>query len=300
MQNADRKLIATVTADIHARATAPRMRVESDEAYCAEMVRKLRYISAWRRDNGFSGLHVDAGDLFNSWKSTPAVEIMLLNNLPENFVSIPGNHEMPYHDMNRIESSSWQVLKAAGAIQEPPKNVRLFPYGSSVQVWEPLQRSEEKTIAVYHGMVWDGDKPDFDGAEGYSAGELLDILKDFDFVITGHNHRTFSQAVDGRVLINPGSLMRSSIDQQGHAPSFFALYSDGSFRQIKIPVAEDVFKVGLYEAAKERDARMEAFVSRVQRMDGFSADYAENIRRYCQQNAVAQPVRDMLEWAVEK
>lgn len=284
--------IAVLTADIHARNTVPRCRVDD---FVAAQRRKLEYIRA----NVPKGcLWLDAGDLFHTWRSQPETEIMLLEILYGiTFISIPGNHEIPYHNINRLDSSSFSVLCAAGIIDYcSPCTV---PVDAPPGFWGAMElKTGGLKIVILHGMVWP-DRPPMAAMEGMSAADVLAMYPDADIILSGHNHETFVVEADNRKLVNPGSLMRAAIDQTQHRPCFFILYSDGSIQQEFIPCDADVFAAEAYEKAGAREDRMTAFVERVQNTEGFALSFEDNLRAYCKQNQVGTVVLQEIHIAME-
>lgn len=277
--------IAIMTADIHARNTVPACRVDD---FVAAQRRKLE----WIRTNMPEGVAwLDAGDLFHSWRSAPETEVMLMDALRDiPFWSIPGNHEIPYHNLNRLGNSSWRVLEAAGRVRRAvPDEEKAVPAG--LYSWgEWFHSSTGISVAICHGMVWP-EKPNYPGIEGIGARELLQAMSEYDIILTGHNHQTFVVEDGKRKLVNPGSLMRSAIDQREHRPCFFVLYDDCSVDPVFIPIEADVFADDVYARQEDRDDRMQAFLERVQNTEGFSLSYTENVKAYCQQNEVPPPVQ---------
>lgn len=284
--------IAVLTADIHARNTVPRCRIDD---FVAAQRRKLEFIC----NNIPEGVccWLDAGDLFHSWKSSQETEIMLLEILRGfTFCSIPGNHEIPYHNIERLSSSSFGVLKAAGTIHSiAPEDVLPVepPFYSGIRV-----KVAGLWVYILHGMVWPSF-PKMSEMEGMAAADVLALYPDADIILSGHNHETFVVTAGNRKLVNPGSLMRSAIDQVQHRPCFFMLYDDGSVEPVFIPCDADVFAEEAYAKAGEREDRMTAFVERVQNTEGFALSFEDNLKAYCKQNQVGPAVRQEIHIAME-
>jgi len=299
-----KKVIAIAMADLHTRTTRPQCRKDD---YFEAMKHKLDFIAHLCRANDC--ILIDAGDLFDSWKGSPRAESMLLQTLPQPFYSIPGNHEMPYHNSNLIEDSSFNVLHAAGRLltgryHVPGILIDGYPYSKQLPVARVVAAREKPDvkIAVYHGMVWpDGAKPDIDGIEGFEADAIAKIFYEYDFVIAGHNHETFSTdkfftsaGSVGPVVINPGSVMRSSISQMQHEPSVFKLFDDGSFERAAIPIEADVFSEEVYKRKQDRDSRMEAFVEQLSSSTMATADFEKNMDRFLAKNKIKEPVCNVI------
>lgn len=296
-----KKVIAIAMADLHTRTTRPQCRKDD---YFEAMKRKLDFIAHLCKANDC--ILIDAGDLFDSWKGSPRAESMLLQTLPQPFFSIPGNHEMPYHNSSLIEDSSFNVLHAAGRLltgryHTPGILIDGYPYSKQLPTARGMTAREKAdvSIAVYHGMVWpDGAKPDIDGIEGFEADAIARIFHEYDFVITGHNHETFAQTIQHptgeTVVINPGSVMRSSISQMQHGPSVFKLFDDGTFERVDIPTEADVFAEEVYKRKQDRDSRMEAFVEQLSSSTMATADFEKNMDRFLAKNKIKEPVCNII------
>ena len=98
-----------LTADMHLRLSTPIGR--TDDFVKAQQT-KMNFISDLQREHNCPVY--DAGDVFNSWKSSPELEAWAIKNLPDNFITIPGNHEIPSHNLNLFYKSSLHVIEVAG------------------------------------------------------------------------------------------------------------------------------------------------------------------------------------------
>lgn len=289
-----KKAIAIVMSDLHARQTTPTCRKDN---YFETMKRKLKFISSLCEEKKCNTL-VDCGDLFDTWKSTPKVESMLLNHLPEysHFLSVAGNHEMPYHSEERIYESSFNVIKIARGFKDKHEDfARFHLYNYSEGLPKKMPKcSCVLQIAVWHGMVFENNKPKIEGVHGFDADEVCKHFKEYDFILTGHNHETFICTVGKTTLINPGSVMRSSINQIDHKPCVFIIYDDKTFEKIFIPTEQDVFRKEMYEVKKEKDSRMEAFVEWLKTPSGMTADFKKNVSLYIEKNKIGDDVKNKI------
>lgn len=295
-----KNIVAIVMSDLHARSTAPKARKDD---YVAAMERKLRFIRDLCIEHACP--LIDCGDLFDTWKSQPKTERMILELLPQNFYSVPGNHEMPYHNADKLGESSFAVIQAAGRLLTGEVHIgEIFisgkPYTKEIQKPGKPKLVGGLNIGVVHGMVWP-TMPTFDGAEGIDAPTLHKMFRGYDFVLCGHNHETFVYETDTKpIIINPGSVMRSSISQRDHVPTVFALLSDGTYTRIPIPCEPDVFNEQEYKKIEERDSRIEAFVEKLKDPNGLTLDFKKNISKYVSKNALEPGVVKCLDKIMEE
>jgi hypothetical protein len=112
-------------------------------------------------------------------------------------------------------------------------------------------------IVVTHQFVWNGNRPPFPGVTKATNSKF--VLRDYTenspnvkLVLTGDNHQTFTFTDDRAVLVNPGSLLRLTVDQQEHHPAVFLWrHEDAVLKRVPVPFKADVFDT---EIAPERDA----------------------------------------------
>ena len=218
---------AILTSDMHIRNTVPRNRIDN---YFLAQEKKIKFIKQLQLDHNIPIL--DAGDLFDKWDSSPFLEAWAIKNLPNDIYTIPGNHELPSHDVNNLERSSLHVLEVAEKICLLQKNSFSknflckngeylfffgFPWGS-----EPSNYpcAEGKMIALIHSMVIDTPLSYKDTSAVFGEA-LLDYMSNFDLIVTGHNHKSFVVEKDGRFLVNPGSMMRMSKSQINDEPRVY-------------------------------------------------------------------------------
>src|SRR4030042_2791170 len=143
-------------ADIHLRDSVP---VSRTDDYMAAQTKKFSFLleSAER-------LGADifcAGDLFQKSKSSSYLEAMaigMLKRFKNRFVIIPGQHDLPNHNLALIEHSSLWVLKESGAIELHPTKYE-----------EPVILDvASKTVVLIHTMVH-RDKPIAEGIRSSAA-----------------------------------------------------------------------------------------------------------------------------------
>lgn len=316
-----KKVVAVVMSDFHARVKPPVCRVDN---YFETQKRKLEFISNLAEEN--NAMLIDAGDLFDSWRSgVPKLECMFMNTLPTRFFSIPGNHEMPGHNINLLSESSWYVLYLAGfikavragstfVINSGGVGARIFiagyPYSKDGAVGivekhrgvcDPASMKADIKIAVYHGMVWNTRKPSAQGVEGETIEVILDEFKEYDVVITGHNHETFDCKGGDTILINPGSVMRSSMSQIHHKPCVYKLYSDLSYEKVYIPIESDVDVMNTlgYNVRDDAKADLEQLITNLKESGISPIDFIGNLHRYLHHSDVGDDEREMIKQILE-
>ena len=154
--------------------------------------------------------------------------------------AIPGQHDLPNHSLDRISESGFGVLCAADAltflddIHHKGTHLFGFPWKEKMDGFVPEEklRYEKRRIAVTHQMII--DKPLWPGQEAPQWKSVLKKHKHFDVIVSGDNHQPFVGKLGNRILVNPGSLMRTTAIQTTHRPRVLSLVFGNQYSQTSI------------------------------------------------------------------
>lgn len=304
------------TADVHLRADAPAARRPAQ--YLTAMWTKFNQILDLGRHHGVP--IICAGDLGQHpyWPNWLLAEtIRTFKPHAVTFCLTPGQHDLPSHRLSEWPRAAVGVLAAAGgnfllfhSSEETWKiggcQFRFFPYGEDISnTTFNASRCEAPTVAVAHRMVIK-NRPLWPGQMAPRGHELLRKYPEFDVIVTGDNHQSFTERVDGRWLINPGSMMRGRSDQKDHRPCVY-LVSRSSGGIVAEPVylatEADVWVGGEDGAAapgSEMDGRMEAFVTRALSHHAAGVSFLDNMKVFLSSNKqISAAVRRKIATAIE-
>ena len=106
------KADAILTADIHLSESTPISRIDD---YQEAQRKKLKFLCGLQEKHKCPVL--DAGDIFNHWKSSPWLLSQAYYWLPNNMVTIPGNHDLPEHSIKQYGKSALAFLEAVDKLQ---------------------------------------------------------------------------------------------------------------------------------------------------------------------------------------
>lgn len=237
-------------------------------------------------------------DVFLRWK--PAVKIF----------TIYGQHDMRFHSSDK-ENTPLAVMRAAGLVtilEARPTIITggltpLFLYGCS---WgEDVPVRQDKHIGIHilliHKMIVK-DKKLWEGQEDFTWANNLLLQSGFDLIVSGDNHQSFILPNNKQLLVNAGSLMRSTIDQVNHQPIIY-LYNpvDRSNLGITVPIEpfDKVMNAKKAEEQKKRNAELEAFVeilSKGAKIDGldFMANLWTKAKSLKMEEGVLQILKEVL------
>ena len=290
---------AILTSDWHIRADTPQCRTDD---FTAAMWKKVQFINDLAKEHDIPILL--AGDLGHraQWPNWLIEKFMSIISDIE-IIAIAGQHDLPGHNLEAIPQSGFGVLSRAGYIQIAvfTDNVFLSP-----QLKEPLycypygmKIKDNCGIAMTHQMIIE-DKPYWPGQVASSAKSLLKKFPDYKLILSGDNHQPFVVKHEGRLLVNPGSMMRSTADQIDHQPRVYLWEAESnSVVPIYLPIDKDVIDRSHIDTKKEKDARIEAYTTRLSERYEVGLSYEENLKAYFEENRTRQPIKDRIWEACE-
>lgn len=295
-----RKASAILVSDLHIREKTPICRTDD---YLKAAEHKYKWLSELQQEHDCPILC--GGDVFDHWRPSPWLMAWALRNLPDNIMTIPGQHDLPAHNLENIDRSGIQVLsdaKKITLITDPNKDfcnigkyeVVGYPWGAP---WNTMV--EGLKIALIHYGVYE-DKPHYPGAEnsGGTAKSVIKKLSGFDLILSGDNHLSFTCKVGNQLLVNPGSFMRTTASQADFKPSVYLWYADtNTMERVFVPIEKNVICRDHIDSVEERDERLEAFISRLDNNIEISVSYRENIKAYLAKNKISKAVTDII-WEV--
>jgi hypothetical protein len=220
-------------SDFHLCDSSPVCR--TDDVFETSL-KKLRFIVDYSKELGCPIL--DAGDLFHKWK----VSNRFLNEVIEilkdvSYVTVPGNHDLKYHNLSNIKDTSLGILKAAGSVQfeESPENyisleiggsryirVHCFPWGCDLD-YEAEYKDHFINIALMHRPI---SLKKVAHVKTNSAKKIQSRMaaQGFPIVISGDYHIPLTlrgSSATGELLVNGGGVMRLNADEIDKKPVFY-------------------------------------------------------------------------------
>jgi DNA repair exonuclease SbcCD nuclease subunit len=277
-------------ADFHFSENQPVCRKDN---YFAKQWIKMDYICQLQKQFNCAVLH--AGDLFDHWKPSPFLLREAILHLPEKFYTVYGQHDLPQHNLELVDKCGINVLEAANKLTV----LDGIHWGqthvlrsSNISFWNGK-------VLVWHVMNYKGKEP-WPGCTAPTAKSLLKKYPQYDLIVTGDNHKTFVEEYQGRILVNPGSLMRMDADQIDHRPCVFGWFADtNTVEQYFLPIEEDVVSREHIEQKQRRDGRIDAFVKKLTGDWKVGVSFEENLQRFEKKNKVKKEVMNIIYKAIE-
>ena len=287
----NRKPDLILCSDMHLREDTPTCFIGD---FQKEQWTAMDFISDLQEKYDCAVIH--AGDLFHHWKPSPWLLSMAIQHLPKVFYTIYGQHDLPQHNTELMSKSGVHTLNWAGAL-----NVfTTCHYGQNPNDPTILAcaMTKQKNVLVWHHLTYI-QKP-FPGASGGMAEGILRKYPQFDLIVTGDNHCSFTVEYKGRRLVNPGNLTRQTAAQIDYQPRVALWYAeDNSIEWINLPMQEGVISREHIERKEERDNRIDAFVNRLDGDWKAEMSFEENMENYLQANKVREPIKDIIYKSLE-
>ena len=285
-----RRPTAILSADWHLRMDQPVCRIDD---FPEAQWKKVVFISDLQKKYDCPVWH--PGDLFNHWKPSPQLISQALIHLPDQFITIYGNHDLPQHSLQQADKCGIYTLLSAGRVRVAPEcHWQETPVKGSFKY-----RHNTHKILLWHVMVYQGRKP-WPDCTAPSAAKLLKKYPEYDLIVTGHNHKPFVEEYEGRLLVNPGSITRMDADQEEHRPRVYLWYAeDNTVDPVYLPIEADVVSRDHIDLKKERTDRIDAFISKLDGDWEAGVSFEENLERFSKKNKTKKPIMEIVNKAIE-
>ena len=233
------------------------------------------------------------GDLFHHWKTSPWLLTKVMKHLPAKFFSCMGQHDLPQHNLELVDKSGFGTLIEAGYIKtENDWDDMLSSLNLQICHWEqePVKMNKGiKNILLWHHTTY-LQKP-FPGASGGMAVGILRKYPQFDLIVTGDIHQSFTTTYEGRRLVNPGNLTRQSAQQIDFKPSVWLWYAeDNSVEQVFLPIQANAISREHIDIKEQRNERIDAFVEELQSDWESNMSFEDNLKRFQETNDIEPDV----------
>ena len=306
------RVIAILCADIHLSLNPPVWRSNEPDWFAA-MKRPLDAIKALQA-TCYNCPVFCAGDIFDKWDSSAELINWAVDNLPDKIYAIPGQHDMPEHNLDLMDKSAYTTLCKAEKIKTFKKqhtytsvilNTYGFPFGKEIKSAKKETYSNIINMAVAHQYVWYGNNKHNKTTAEQCVGNLsLDKngrVKGYDVIVFGDNHKGFITKVGKTTIFNCGSLMRRKSDEDDYKPMIGLLYNDGRVLPCYLDISKDKYleSVKGLDENEEADFDMSAFANELTKLGKSALDFTEAMKLYMQRNKVNSDVVNLVLNAME-
>lgn len=301
-----RKAIAVLCSDLHLCEKAPIAR-SLEENWLEVQRYGLEQIRALANTHGVPILC--AGDIFHKWNASAKVINFALDHLP-NMYAVPGQHDLPYHQMDLMDDCAFGTLLRAGKIKllehGRPRLIRGayvwgFPWGSELDDTSGgMRESGRLDVAIVHAYIWTHTHGFTGAPEDKRVSAYKDKLQGFDVAVFGDNHRGFAGQAGKCLVWNNGGFLRRNIDEQTYRPRIGILWEGGEVTPHFLNCDHDKF-MDKEQALIEEEANhsMQKFLQLLNEANAHPADFHETLKEYFHTYEVSKGAQRIILEALE-
>lgn len=297
--------IAIVISDLHLSLLQPACRADKDWMNVqASYLARVKMIAEHSSSGKLPILC--AGDIFDRWNAPPELINFALKHLPDDMISVPGQHDLPNHRVDQIHRSGYGVLVAAGKIRDLSGKktgnmggfvVHGFGWGQPVQ---PLQETAHLLqVALIHQYCWMENKSYPGAPPGANIGAFKKKLKGYDVAVFGDNHLSFTAQCGNCNIINVGGFIRRKSDEITRQPCIGIIYEDGTVKRKKLDTSIDVF----HDKPKDRPEvplDLKQFINELEGLGEHGLNFIEAVENHLRNEEVDPETKAILLQAINK
>jgi hypothetical protein len=242
------KVLALFVADLHLSLTPPPYR-STEPDWFAAMARPLDELTQLQEK--YSCPIFCAGDIFDRWNAPAELINWAMTHLP--YVHcIPGQHDLPEHDLGQIERSAYWTLVKASVIRHLGSEsiatcfnmdgivVHSYPYGVKISSRHKL-KSKWIQIALIHQYNWVPNAVyKQDAPKDQHVDSSRKEFEGYDLIVAGDNHIPFDVMMGETRFVNCGGFMIRKSDDCWQ-PRIWKLIADGRMEPHPLGTSKDKY-----------------------------------------------------------
>lgn len=293
MKNKVESVNAILTGDWHLQETVPTCRM--DDFWKAQW-RKVAEVSELQKKYQCPIFH--AGDLIDHWKSSPWLLGHIVKNIPNYFLTVLGNHDLPQHNIEQYTKSGMVVLEHTDKITLLPEDKCVNwkqPITGQYYEFRPIHcKGILRKITIGHIMSYQGGSP-WPGCTDPEINDLFDLFPESDLILVGDNHTPGMAEKDGRLAIIPGSLTRRSAAQIDYKPCVY-LYDaeNNAVQKHYLGIEGGVISRDHLIIEQERENRANEFLEQLQMNYVSGISFEDNIKQALSINKIIPEVEQFI------
>ena len=293
--------MAIFVSDLHLSHTPPIWR-SCEEDWYAIQERALKELREIKNANACPIFC--AGDVFDKWNSPPELINFALQHLPPMY-AIPGQHDLPNHNLKEIHKSAyWTLVKTGRIVSMADEALTLtsemmihgFSFGRKVRkVKSPERNWKCKHIALIHQYNW---VPKASYEKAPKKQRVTKKRKEFggyDIVVCGDNHIAFEKMIGKTLFWNCGGFMRRHSDEIKHRPRVGLLMEDGTMKNHKLKSYRSDKHISVDpKSNKEADMDLTELGNELLKLNDSRFDFTVAVNRYMQKYNVRREVMEII------
>ena len=297
-----------IVGDTHFTTKAPDRRI--DDYYATQLNKFEQVLKIYTHKE--CDILIQVGDLFDSPYTSDLVKsdlIRLLDvYLKRPMLCVYGQHDIFGHAKQSYNKTPMAVLEAANYVHllsdigYVSKDMSIFgaSYGEEIPSFNaPL---DIYNVLVIHEMI--GPKDLYPGQDIIKPRRLLEE-QEYDLICCGDFHYTFCHISNGRIILNPGALMRKTIGENdlAHKPCVMIVDTiersvDKVFLDVK-PVA-DVFDLSDISKDKTNKDEVMAFIESIKKEQGIHVTWIDLLKKVLEEKKISKKTCDIIYNEIEE
>lgn len=279
------------SADWHIRFSKPRIRTDN---YAETEFNKIKWICDFANDH--DAAIIVAGDIFDRPVCTLGWlyrYIKLFNDVLEGIYTVYGQHDLHFHNPS-LAKTPYGVLLECGAITAASEIMDVCNFGEFIPECNSSHLVAHIPVTRY--------APPFFMEDAISANDFLEQNAQWDYIVTGDFHEQHVTEVDGRILFNPGPIMRADKSKIDFKPKIILHDTDtGEWEWIDIPIEPDVFDLARLDADDKSTykKKMKEYAENIDHSE-VKRNFVENLRIVMDKVSPEKTVVDIINKALEK
>ena len=282
-----KRVVAICCSDIHLSLKPPVAR-SGEEDWLTAQERALDQLG-FLADNHQVPI-LCAGDVFHRWNSSAELINWAIDNLPVRMYSIPGQHDLPFHNHDLIHRSAyWTICKASSKFMDIDPGelwgfngigVQAFPWGFPLTPAPDSKRFKIK-VALVHRYIWIKGSSYPGAPQEAKCSRMVGDGMGWDAIIFGDNHKGFLRRTKaGTTIFNCGGLQRRNADEVDYHPQVGLLFEDGTIEPHLLDCSADILTVGsAKESSSEAAMDLEDFLEELTRLQGSDLDFEQVMKQ---------------------
>ena len=303
-----RRPIAVLCADLHLSLTPPPARA-GEKNWIGAMARPLREINIAATEANVP--IICAGDVFDRWNAPVELVNIAAGLMPSTRVfSIPGQHDLPLHNLSDLKRSAYWTLcmmnalttmdlRSGNTLSQDGADMEIFfvPWGEEIT---PAPEDGRVHVLVTHRYIW-AEGVSYPGAdESGHVKSLSKALKGYAVAVFGDNHKGFTSTTpDGTVVFNCGGMMRRKSDEADYRPGYGMLFSDGTVERRYFDTSKDVFTPVTESSPLLTTGSFDKFLSSLSELQKTVPDFPTVLRRLSERPTTPDGVRKVIQEVLE-
>lgn len=285
-------IVAIACSDLHLSLTPPSARIDEPNWLDAQ-ARALNELKELQKQHDVPILC--AGDIFDRWNPPVQLVNWAIDNLPK-MTAIPGQHDLPFHQVSNIKASAYWTLVKAGKIVDMStvyqgvygqKNILVqgFPWGEEIKPFEykPINKREKDNrvkIALIHKYIWVSGCA-YPTATETSKLEYTEKYEGWDTVVYGDNHKGFIRNnPKGTSIINCGTFLKRHVDDIPYNPSVGLIYDNGTIEKHELNCNDDIITEPKFKLeVPENFERLDGFIGSLKEMENHQLEFESILRK---------------------